>query len=387
MKGKYLSYKFIEIEQPVGTIYMGKLNARDIYSISYSRVRTESDIYGIQRTRNEDRIKAIATYCQDPDAIFPTPVILSGDSKYIDFDLEKEVININMQLLKEDEYKFSIVDGQHRLEGIHRSGYEEKFTLPIMLILDTTPEQDAYLFSIINGNQKPVSKSLVLDLFSLSTGRTVQKVCNYLVKQLNSDLDSALFRKIKMLGIKTLETPDATVSQATLSRNLMKYFTNNVEKDNLAFKFDEKLESLNREIYIFREYLDNNEDEIIYRILFNYFNAIDKAEQKMLDDESINFLQKTIGYTTKIQLLRPLYLKGLNKKSLTKEYFINELVLIFESYKSKFSNKKIYGDYGSSDSGARKLYLDYISSWMMSDKDNINYITQADQKALGLKDS
>ncbi|MGQ0517125.1 hypothetical protein ACT453_43110, partial [Bacillus sp. D-CC] len=63
-----------------------------------------------------------------------------------------------------------------------------------MLILDTTPEQDAYLFSIINGNQKPVSKSLVLDLFSLSNGRTVQKVCNYLVKQLNSDSESALFR-------------------------------------------------------------------------------------------------------------------------------------------------------------------------------------------------
>ncbi|MGQ0516110.1 hypothetical protein ACT453_33740, partial [Bacillus sp. D-CC] len=81
---------------------MGKLRASDVYSISYSRVRTESDIYGIQRVRNEDRIKDIAAYCQDPDAIFPTPVILSGDSKYVEFDIEKQLIHINMNLLKED---------------------------------------------------------------------------------------------------------------------------------------------------------------------------------------------------------------------------------------------------------------------------------------------
>ncbi|MGH1054560.1 DGQHR domain-containing protein [Bacillus tropicus] len=386
MKEEYLSFSFIEMEQPVGTIYMGKLRASDVYSISYSRVRTESDIYGIQRVRNEDRIKDIAAYCQDPDAIFPTPVILSGDSKYVEFDIEKQLIHINMNLLKEDAYKFSIVDGQHRLEGIHRSDYEERFTLPIMLILDTTPEQDAYLFSIINGNQKPVSKSLVLDLFSLSNGRTVQKVCNYLVKQLNSDSESALFRKVKMLGIKTLKSPDATVSQATISRNLMKYFTNNVEKDNLALKLNGKLDQLDYESYIFREYFENKQDEIIYKILFNYFNAVAMVEQLELDETSIGFLQKTIGYTAKIQLLRPLYLKGLAKKSLTKDYFANEIELILKNYKQSFPDKNIYKNYGSSDSGARKLYLDFIYSWLNVEENSL-YITKADKKALLEKDN
>ncbi|MED3995595.1 DGQHR domain-containing protein [Peribacillus frigoritolerans] len=380
MTEDYISYKFIEIDQPVGTIYMGKLKAKDIYSISYSRVRTEDDKFGIQRTRNEDRIKDISTYCKDPDAIFPTPVILSGDSKYV--NLVNDTIDINTGLLRKDNYKFSIVDGQHRLEGIHRSGYEDRFTLPIMILLDTTPEQDAYLFSIINGNQKPVSKSLVLDLFSLSSGRTVQKVCNYLVKQLNSDPDSSLYRMIKMLGVKSLEAPNATVSQATIVRNLMKYFTKDVEKDNLATKFGENLEPLDPDTYIFREYLDNEEDEVIYKILFNYFNAIDEVENRLLDDKTISFLQKTIGYTTKIQLLRPLYLKGLKNKSLTKGFFINEFEEIFKNYIKTFPSKKVYENYGSSDSGARNLYLDYILCWVSGNTENTKFITDADKKRL-----
>ncbi|MGQ0517030.1 hypothetical protein ACT453_42205, partial [Bacillus sp. D-CC] len=64
-----------------------------------------------------------------------------------------------------------------------------------------------------------------------------------------------------MLGIKTLKSPDATVSQATISRNLMKYFTNNVEKDNLALKLNGKLDQLDYESYIFREYFENKQDE------------------------------------------------------------------------------------------------------------------------------
>jgi DGQHR domain-containing protein len=386
MTQQYISYKFIEIEQPVGTVYMGKLNADDIYSISYSRVRSENDPYAIQRNKNEDRITAIAKYCKDPDAIFPTPVILSGDSKYVEIDLENEIINIDLDFLKKDNYKFSIVDGQHRLEGIHRSGYGDKFTLPLMLIFDTTAEQDAYLFSIINGNQKPVSKSLVLDLFALSSGRTVQKVCNYLVKQLNSDPDSSLFRKIKMLGIKSLDSPNATVSQATIVRNLMKYFTNDAENDNLSIKLNRELDSLDSNVYIFRDYLENEEDEIIYKILFNYFNAVEEIEKKLLDNKSLDFLQKAVGYTTKIQLLRPLYLKGLNNKSLTKGFFIRELEEIMRIYFEKFPLKKVYENYGSSDSGARNLYLDYISCWVMLNNGNKKYITEADIKRIETKE-
>lgn len=382
-----LSYNYIELEQPVGTIYMGKLNAEDIYSISKSYVRTENEIYGIQRRKNLDRIKDISTYCMDPDAIFPTPIILSGNSKYVSFDIEKQMIHINLDLINQDNYKFSIVDGQHRLEGIHLSGQEKRFVLPIMLTLDTTPEQDAYLFSVINGNQKSVSKSLVFDLFSLSKERTIQKVCNYLVKQLNSDLDSTQFRKIKMLGVRTEESPNALVSQATVVRNLMPYFTKNVEKDNLQLKLGNELESLNPKIYIFRDYYKNQKDEIIYKILLNYFNAIVKAEKECFDEKTINFLQKTIGYTTKIQLIRPLYLKGLSLKELTEGYFESELITIFQNYNKLFTNKKIYEDYGSSDNGARKLYLDFINAWLNHDVVNIDYISEADKKRIDLFES
>ncbi|WP_246943455.1 DGQHR domain-containing protein [Bacillus pinisoli] len=382
MSAESLSYKYIEIEQPIGTIYIGKLNAEDIYSISYSRIRTEYED-GIQRVRNEDRVKAIANYCKDPDAIFPTPIILSGDSKYVEFDLINQTINLNLHLLSKDNYRFSIVDGQHRIEGIHRSGFENRFILPIMLILDTTPEQDAYLFSVINGNQKPVSKSQVLDLFSLSSERTVQKVCNYLVKQLNSDSDSALYRKIKMLGIKDEVSPKATVSQATIIKNLIKYISRNVEKDNLDIKLKQKLEILDPNTFIFRDYFIREEDDVIYRVLLNYFNAIYIVENnlfnnKLIDEKTINFLNKTVGYTTKIQLLRPLYLKGLGNKSLKVEYFESELDMVFEKYNELYPNLKISDNYGSSESGAKELYLDLINCWVLSNEENKRYLSKTE---------
>lgn len=379
---RYLSYQFIEIEQPIGTIYMGKLNAGDIYSISYSRVRDGKDRTAIQRIKNGERVKAIATYCNDPDAIFPTPIILSGDSSYVDFDFTDKTIHINVDKLKANNYKFSIVDGQHRLEGIHQSGYENRFILPIMLILDTTPEQDAYLFSVINGNQKPVSKSLVLDLFDLSSERTVQKVCNYLVKQLNSDPDSALYRRIKMLGIKSDDAPDATVSQATIIRNLMGYFSKDINKDNLALKQGHVLESLDLNKYIFREYFESEADEVIYKILYNFFNAISVVESKIQDEKTINFLQKTIGYTVKIQLLRPLFLKGYKNRSLKESFFIQEIEEIFTRYITNFPNKKVYENYGSSDGGARKLYFDYIFSWTKNDENNLNFINDSEKNRI-----
>ena len=65
------------------------------------------------------RAKEISKYCEDPDAAFPTPIILAvteADIKSISpIDGLKDIYMITF----DDSYAFAeILDGQHRVEGI-----------------------------------------------------------------------------------------------------------------------------------------------------------------------------------------------------------------------------------------------------------------------------
>ena len=68
----------IEIMQPIGTFYVGKMYSDDLVNCFYVRSRDEKD--GIQRLASSRRVDEIESYCKDPDATFPTPIILSVDS-------------------------------------------------------------------------------------------------------------------------------------------------------------------------------------------------------------------------------------------------------------------------------------------------------------------
>lgn len=365
-------FKYIQIEQPIGTMFMGAMNASHVYNISQSYIRTTTNKNGIQRDISEARIRRIAEYCEDPDAIFPTPIILSGKSEYVKIDFKKNEIEFHKEALGNGNW-FSVVDGQHRLEGIKRSKKEKDFTLPVIIIFDTTIEQDAYLFSVINGNQQPVSKSLVYDLFDVSSNRSVEKSCNYIVKSLNLTKDSPLYKGIKMLGVKSLDAPNAKVSQATIIRNLLPYISKDSSRDNLDLKKGVPLEELDTKRYIFRELFKNAEESTIYQILFNYFKAFNLVIEKHFNEHTQAFFEKTIGMTSKIFTLRPIYLKAIEFSDFKTSFFVQELSLIFIKYIKEFGDSITSDIYGSSDSDARKLYYRLIRCWCLNDVENMLY--------------
>lgn len=365
-------FKYIQIEQPIGTMFMGAMNASDVYNISQSYIRnTNND--GIQRVLNEPRVRSIAAYCEDPDAIFPTPIILSGKSEFVQIDFHKnELIFLEKEIKKGN--RFSVVDGQHRLEGIKKSKKEDYFILPVIIIFDTTNEQDAYLFSTINGNQQPVPKSLVYDLFDTSSERSVEKSCNYIVRSLNSTEGSPLYKKIKLLGVTSSDAPNARVSQATIIRNLIPYISKDSSKDNLALKLENSLEELDSERYIFRELFIESEDSTIYQTLFNYFKAFNLViDKKFNDDKTQVFFEKTIGMTSKIWTLRPIYIKARNINDFRTSFFVKELSGIMQEYKRNFGDSITSDIYGSSDGDAKKLYYRLIRSWCLNDVENMLY--------------
>lgn len=349
-----IKFKYFLIEQPIGQLYLGALSARDIDLIAASNTRTAYNQDGIQRKIIDSRKKEIAEYARSEDAIFPTPIVLSASTEFINF-LPNDILQIDSDSIISHEKYFSIIDGQHRLAGIKEAGLLDMFTLPVIIIMNTFVQQDAEIFVTINGNQRSVSKSLLYDLFGLSEKRSVEKVCHSIIKALNKDNDSKIMHKIKMLGYRDEESQFATVSQATMVGSLIRLITNNAKQDNICLNNGQPLRKLDNVKYVFRKYFEEKNDAILYKILRNYFNAWTRAKEK---NESISkiHLEKSIGYMASFHLLRLIYLQGLLDNSATEEYYFEKLNIIV----SVFANNNRRDKYSSSESGAKQLFGDLL---------------------------
>ena len=126
-------FNYIEVQQPIGTFYLCSIPAPFLLSVVKSTSRNE-DSNAVQREKSPGRIKDIGAYCSDPDAVFPTPIVISVNSKDVILDEEKRVV-----VIPEDRGIIgNVIDGQHRLWGIERSEHPEDFYLPVVLMFDLT---------------------------------------------------------------------------------------------------------------------------------------------------------------------------------------------------------------------------------------------------------
>ncbi|EQB89739.1 hypothetical protein M918_19255 [Clostridium sp. BL8] len=166
---------------------------------------------GVQRRIQISRINKIQQFLdENDDSYFPTSVVLGVDiSKYEGFEqsyLKMESNDFGEIELPHD-ITFQIVDGQHRLAGLFISDMvnKEDFEVSAVLLFNATKYTCAKVFADINGNQTPVNKSVIYDLFDLvnSTNSKSNKIktLHMLCKKLNNDPESPLFHHIKMLGI------------------------------------------------------------------------------------------------------------------------------------------------------------------------------------------
>jgi hypothetical protein len=337
-----MRFRFITIDQPAGRFYVSKINAETLISISQSNTRSPYNSTGIQRKINEDRVKDIAKYCESKTAMFPTPIILSGDSNYFKFyseskkenfedvdeeknrdndeiyyeNLELGYLEIDIKKIQEDKRFLSIVDGQHRLAGIAQYGKNndkaKEFDLLAMFIFDTQAYQDAEIFSIINRNQKQVSKSLVYDLYGLTDEMTVEKFAHEIVKALNTEESSLLKDRIKMLGYKIDsfneygEKIKQYVSQSTIVDELIYMISKNVYEDNQFISNGEAIKNPNDDKLILRKYFYNDELYDAKTILIGFYNAwIEKIKDKFSED---TIILKTVGFITSLFIFKKLYL-------------------------------------------------------------------------------
>lgn len=321
----------IEITQPVGTFYVGKINSDILVKITKT-VRRKGD-EGIQRELSDRRAKEISKYCEDPDATFPTPIILAiKEADVISVNKEKgntDIINIEYN----DEKRFAeILDGQHRIEGIKLNS-DKIFEMMIVVMFDITEEEKAYIFSTINSNQTKVDKSLIYDLFELSEERSPQKTCHDIARVLNADSNSAFYQRLKMLGKKG--SKNSVLSQGTFVNYLSKLISNKPQQDLIDIK--NGIRPAENEKLVLRHYFLEDKDEIILKLLNNYFNAVSEVFEKEWNKPDEYILSKTTGYGALIKAFPKYYDKGVKRKNLSEKFFFEEFIKV----KNKMKEEKI----------------------------------------------
>ena len=328
---KTISY--IEVHQPIGTFYLCALPAMDLLSIVDVDQRSSVNHDGVQRERSKSRVAEIGRYCSDPDAVFPTPIVVSvneDNSKLINIDEKNHTISYETNIKLG-----SVLDGQHRLWGIAESEYKDKFILPVVFMFGLNKEEEAYIFATINSNQTKVSVSLIYDLFENSKYHSPQKTAHYIARVMNSDKDSPFYGRLKMLGKKEDGQENATLSQGTFAKAILSLISRNPKDDMINVKRGETLErDSSRPL---RDYYIAEKDAVIAKILYNCFNALRMVFPEEWERPQDNVLWKTTGFLGIIRAFPNMYELGLRRKTLDEKFFL----ICFEAFQRKLKEKNI----------------------------------------------
>lgn len=303
--------------------YYTKINVKDLIKISET-LRLSDSRKGIQRHLDLNRVNNIALYCEREDAIFPTPIVLTLNKDFVTNDLERDsFIKLDLNMIDLLGKPFSIIDGQHRIEGIKKyieRNYESKdFELPIIIFMDADLTMSANIFVTINSNQKPVDKSIIYELFGIMYENnevyTVESFANRVVKILNETKSSPFNNSIRILGRKT--NSKQFISQGTVAKKIVERVSSpqNIIIDNNNIKKGLEIEEDQRRIY--RHYFANNRPEIVAKIMINFFKAFSEVFDEFWKNTYIT--KKAVGFSGLMKLLDTIYK---NEKNLKYENFL-----------------------------------------------------------------
>ena len=273
-----LAFSVLQVEQPIGTFYVGVMSAHQITAIAEADVRrleSELDQYlGFQRELNERRVRELTRYVTEVDASFPTSIVLAIDDN--DCLLEDETLYV-----RRDQRVATIIDGQHRIAGLRRlreleETPEARFDVIVTIFVNMHIEDQARVFATINLNQTKVNRSLALDLFEFARSPSPSKTAHDVAKALNNIEGSPLHHRIKMLGTAT-PGREETVSQALIVDGLLHHMSPDPAGDRNALKQGKQLDRVSGAAarrYPFRNLFVSRDDLAITENVWNFFEAV-----------------------------------------------------------------------------------------------------------------
>jgi len=149
------------------TLYATSISVSELVKDGFYSVETldpdDLNDKGYQRLLNKARAKRLADYIlkgQDSqDAFLPTSVFLATDKK-LPFDMHSNKLSIDSSSIG----PFSVVDGQHRLEGLKMAAEKDprvlEFEIPVNIAAELPRIAQMCHFLIVNTTQKSVDKAV-----------------------------------------------------------------------------------------------------------------------------------------------------------------------------------------------------------------------------------
>ena len=155
------------VKQGQLTLYSTSLKVSDLLIPNFYSVETldpdDDNDKGYQRLLNRARAKRLADYIIDgqetKDAFLPTSIFMATH-KNIDFNPTNNTIEINIDTIG----PFSVVDGQHRVEGLKMAAEKDTrvldFEVPVNIAINLPKIAQMCHFLIVNTTQKSVEKGV-----------------------------------------------------------------------------------------------------------------------------------------------------------------------------------------------------------------------------------
>lgn len=344
----FLEVQAISVNQPFGNFFLASIPARKLVEVCYSFPASygTDTLSGVQRGLNAQRVKNISKYCLTETALFPNSIILSVNiQENGDIAVENRwYIDENSKLVVPTSQRLaSIVDGQHRIEGLRKvieeSELESDFDLVCAIYFELPAPMQAEVFATINFNQQKVDKSLAYQLFGYDLDAEDSEywapdtLAIYLSRLLDSEENSPFYNKISF-GMKK-DTNDLarkgdddwTVSTSVIVEGIVKLISSNPTKDRYELhkkrvirKGREILKEVNSTAPLREQYL-KYQDGQLYDMVFVYFEL---ANQVIWSTGNAEFMRKTIGIQALFDLLRELVIHNdrqfLNKEQLEQKF-------------------------------------------------------------------
>lgn len=360
----------LKIKQRFGPFFVAKFTAEELLKMSYpDPLRRENEqLKGHQRLIQEERRKEILKYIESVDCAFPSSIILAANFPYDkDGQVEQDELvrwsvsyedGIHRLKIPDVEKKMAvIIDGQHRVLAFKEATKEKKeMELVCSVYLDLPSSLQAFLFATINANQKPVPKNIAYELFGFDLASETpetwspDKLAISLCRKLNKE-DSP-FNKHIVPGAIVLDEDDTEqswhVSTACIVDCILRLITSKPKEDKYLLykdglsrfkKRSRRLLNERKDRSPLRELYINGNDGVIYRIIVNYFQAVENIFEESFEAGSA--LSKTIGIQGLFDVLR-FYVSEKNKNLRLKD--VDLTLSAFETMFDKSKNVNFSDD-------------------------------------------
>lgn len=327
------------------TFYTATMKSDKLYTLSQADIikisKDDQSLYeGIQRELNKSKVNNIVDYLSQPDATFPNSIILNLN---VESNISPNKDGSFNLTFKESTKAFFILDGQHRLEGLHKAG--KVFDLPVSIFINLSKPQQQEIFTRINSEQTNINPSITVLKERDSPYDTPRKFAVNLAIAFGEDHESSWYQKIKYTGKKDIYSDNGIISIKAFYEPILNLIYDDqdyylvraglINNKNITQNLRCNYDTSN---YIFWDFYKNNDFVTVYKILDNYFSAIRQTfskeysnyseKRKYLENMPASLLQKTTGYTALMSLFKDLYIKGKAEGDLSKSFFLNALYIL-----------------------------------------------------------